>query len=153
MTAQLFDFPAIPAPAPKAKKLPQKKAYTGEFLAFWELYPARFNSSKFLAFKEWEKLDPEEQRQAMAAAPVYARRMRGKEQQFTKHAAHWLHGKYFETIAAPAAIHIMQSPVTPDWPAILRLYRMTSNWKADLYGPAPGYPGCRVPAELLGEML
>lgn len=148
MTAQLFDFPAV-QPMPTIKKAkPKPKAYTGEFLAFWDLYPPRFNSSKFLAFKAWEKLDPEEQIQAMIAAPVYARSVRGKNQEYTKHAASWINGKYFETIAAPATVPSPQQCTPVDWPAIMKLYRITSNWRQE-NGPPPRQLGCRIPQEFL----
>lgn len=149
MTATLFDFPEPTPPAPKAKKPRARPGYTGEFLAFWELYPPRYNSSKFLAFKEWAKLTPEEQTQAMIAVPVYARSRIGQGEEYTKHAAHWLHGKYFETIARPCQKASAQTDI--DWPTVLKLYRMTSNWRSDL-GPAPGMPNCRVPAKYLSEM-
>ena len=151
MTAMLFDFPAPQSTPsmvdPPKRAKPKKKTYTAEFTAFWNIYPPRFNSSKYLAFKEWEHLDPEEQAQAMIAAPIYANRMRGKDEQFTKHAAHWLHGKYFETIAVPRpAQSIQTAPI--DWASVVKLYRITSNWRQEL-GPAPGLPGCRVPAQFL----
>ncbi len=152
MTALLFDFPQS-APSmvdPPKRARPKKKSYTAEFIAFWNVYPPRFNSSKYLAFKEWEHLDPEEQAQAMAAAPIYANRMRGKEEQFVKHAAHWLHGKYFETICAQnIPKNIPKVPI--DWVSVMKLYRITSNWRQEL-GPAPGCSGCKVPKNLLGEM-
>lgn len=145
MTAMLFDFPE-PAPraAPKEKKKPVRQGYTGEFLAFWELYPPRFNSSKFLAFKEWQKMDPDEQRQAMIAVPVYARRQASKDEEFTKHASSWLHGKFFETIAAPRAA-VPAAPVAIDWPAALRIFKATGRWNVD-FGPEPGAIGFRGPA-------
>lgn len=143
MTAQLFDFPVLTPIAPKPKKKPVKQGYTGEFLAFWELYPPRFNSSKFLAFKAWQNLDENEQRQAMIAAPVYARSTIGHEERFTYHAASWLNGKYFETIAVPQARSAVPSaPV--NWTAAVQIFNATGRWSADL-GPEPGKPGCRVP--------
>lgn len=151
MTAQLFDFPSPQPAPPKPKKTSSRLAYTGEFLAFWALYPPRFNSSKFLALKAWNKLDTDEQCQAMAATPIYAKSVRGKDQEFTKHAASWLNGKYFETVVVPSAKPI-PSTDSPDWPAIMKLYRMTSNWRQE-HGPAPGLKNCRVPEELLGDMV
>lgn len=142
-SAQLFDL-QLPAP-PKEKKLPAKIAYTGTFLEFWKLYPPRFNSSKFLAFKAWRKLDEDEQRQAMVAAPIYAKSVRGQEERFTYHAASWLNGKYFETIAAPVA---PCQTINIDWPLVLRIYAKTNNWNL-AYGPSPSQPGCKVPTELL----
>ena len=154
MTAQLFDFPAQASmidPPRKIKAKSKAKSYTNEFLAFWELYPPRFNSSKLLAFKAWEKLEPEEQAQAMIAAPIYARSVRGKDQEYTKHAASWLNGKYFETITVPKPIQPQQT-INTDWPSVMKLYRMTSNWRQE-FGPAPGQRGCRVPSQYLEDMF
>lgn len=134
MTAMLFDFPSASPTAPPKKK-PIKQGYTGEFLAFWELYPSRFNSSKFLAFKAWSKLDDDEQRQAMIAAPIYANRQRGKDEQYTQHASTWINGKYFETMAAPMAIPA--APMQIDWPRVLQIYKATGRWNAAL-GGEPG---------------
>lgn len=151
MSAQLFEFPTEQSSPPKQKKAPQKLAYTGEFIAFWALYPPRFNSSKFLAFKAWNKLDTDEHRQAMIAVPIYARSRIGKDQEYTAHAATWLNGKYFETVAVPSIQSTISVRPAEDWPAIMRLYRMTSNWKQE-NGPPPNSPNCRVPPHLLSGM-
>lgn len=143
MTAQLFDFPPQAEVIPMPKKKPIKQGYTGEFLVFWQLYPPRFNSSKFLAFKAWQKLDVEEQRQAMIAAPVYANSTRGEPEKYTHHAASWLNGKYFETIAVPQARGaVLAAPV--NWAAAVQIFNATGRWNQDL-GPEPGKPGCKAP--------
>lgn len=143
MTAQLFDFPTPALLPPKQKPKPIRQGYTGEFLSFWALYPPRFNSSKFLAFKAWCKLDDEERRQAMIAAPIYARSMVGKDQQFTMHAATWLNGKYFETIAVPQTR--ADSPAAPvNWAAAVQIFEATGRWSEGL-GPEPGKLGYRGP--------
>lgn len=141
MTATLFDFPS-PA-AIKPKKKPAKQAYTEEFLAFWLVYPPRFNSSKFLAFKAWLRLDDDEQGQATRAAPVYARSRTGKDEEYTAHAASWLNGKYFETIGVPR-MAVPSAPVQIDWPSAVKIYRATGRWNHE-FGPEPGQPGCRAP--------
>lgn len=142
MTAQLFDFPSQDTIVPlKPKKKPVRQGYTGEFLAFWELYPPRFNSSKFLAFKAWCKLDDDECRQAMIAAPIYANSMRGEPEKYTQHAASWLNGKYFETIVVPQAKAAIV-PAQVNWAAAVQIFNATGRWNADL-GPAPDQPGYR----------
>lgn len=152
MTAMLFDFPAAPPAQPKARKPKAKpQGYTDEFLTFWNAYPPRFNSSKLLASRAWNKLTIAEREQAMIALPIYARHMIGRDQEYTKHAASWLNGKYFETIAAPRQTVPSPNTAGPDWPTIMKLYRMTGNWKQE-HGPAPGSPKCRAPANLLGDM-
>lgn len=145
MTAELFSFPTSAPLPPKQKRQPIRQGYTGEFLSFWALYPPRFNSSKFLAFKAWCKLDEEERRQAMIAAPIYARSMIGKDQQFTMHAATWLNGKYFETIAVPQAR--TESPAAPvNWAAAVQIFRATGRWNPDL-GGEPDSATYRGPAK------
>lgn len=148
MTAMLFDFPALPVQPKQRKPKAPPKGYTDAFLTFWNAYPPRFNSSKLLAFKAWAKLTPEEQSQAAIAVPIYARSRIGQEEQYTYHAATWLNGKFFETIAAPRQAVPSTKPAGPDWSTIMKLYRMTGNWKQE-YGPAPEMPGCKVPKELL----
>lgn len=50
---------------------------------------------------------------------------------------------------AASAIDI--SSFTPEtWRAVLRSWRRTDQWKPE-YGPAPGRPGCKVPADLLAS--
>lgn len=146
MTAELFAFPPQTPIVPLTpKKKPIRQGYTGEFLSFWALYPPRFNSSKFLAFKAWCKLDDEEGRQAMIAAPIYARSMVGKDQQFTMHAATWLNGKYFETMAVPQTR--VDSPAAPvNWAAAVRIFEATGRWNAEL-GGEPGSATYRGPAK------
>jgi len=92
----------------------------------------------------------DEQRQAMVAIPVYARSRIGKDQEYTKHAASWLNGKYFETIAVPRPIQ-PQTTINIHWPSVMKLYRITSNWRQE-HGPAPGMKNCRVPKEYLSDM-
>lgn len=148
MTAMLFEFPASAPITLVPKKKPLRQGYTGEYLAFWALYPPRFNSSKFLAFKAWNKLDEDEHRQAMIAAPVYAASRRGKDEEYTAHAATWLNGKYFETIAQPRVQP--QITINIDWPAVLKIYAKTNNWNT-AYGQPPGTADCRCPKEILAQ--
>lgn len=149
MTAQLFDFPTVnpPMPGPPKKKLPKKEKYTAEFEAFWLGYPRKLNCSKLMAFRAWNKLDDDEQAQAVAALPAFQRMMRGKDEQYIPHPATWLNQKRFETIQV-IAVPSPAANAQPDWAAIMRLYRITSDWKQD-NGPPPGSAGCKVPWEFL----
>lgn len=145
MTAQLFEFPA-----PQPKK-PAKKGYPADFEEFWLGFPRKLNCSKLMAAKAWEKLDLDERIHALSVLPVFIRFCRGKEEQFICHPTTWLNQKRFESMAPPST-PTRATPLTVDWTSVMRLYNMTSNWKADLYGPAPGHPACRVPQEYL-EMM
>lgn len=147
MTAQLFAFPDVNASMVDPPKKPKPKGYTLEFEAFWLAYPRKLNCSKLMAFKAWQKLDADEQLKASSALVIFARLMRGKEEQYICHAATWLNQRRYETIPVPiggqplAAINI-------DWASVMKLYRMTSNWRQE-YGHPPGHPQCRVPKEFL----
>lgn len=148
MTAQLFAFPDVNASMVDPPKKPKAKdKYTPEFEAFWTPYPRKLNCSKLMAFKAWQKLDADEQLQAAGALVVFVRMMRGKDEQFICHAATWLNQRRYETVQIPAAIQ-PQTTINTDWAAVMKLYRMTSNWRQE-YGPAPGSKNCRVPKEFL----
>lgn len=149
MTAQLFDFPAPPPKKPA--KTRKSFSYSALFEAqVWGPYPRKLNCSKFEAFKAWERLPPECQDYAIAALPIFARSCLGKDESYIPHCATWLNQRRFETVVL---VTVVKSTNALDWPAIMKLYAMTSNWKSDLYGPSPGSRGCRVPQKYLGEML
>ena len=143
MTAELFALTPFIFPdrvKPKAKP----KGYTPEFETFWLAYPRKMNCSKLMAFKAWNKLDPDEQLQAAQALTIFIRSCRGKEEQFIPHAATWLNQRRFETVQ----ISIQpQSTINIDWPTVLKIYSKTNNWNYS-YGPAPdqiGYQGPKYP--------
>jgi len=150
MTATLFVLPTpvhIPA-AKTVKSKPKPKGYTAEFEQLWGPYPRKLNCSKFDAFKAWQKLSDEEQQQAIAAVPVYALSMRGKDEQYLPHCATWLNGKRFETVAIAPRAAVPPVVVTGNWTEILKIYKATGRWNRDL-GPEPGCTGCTVPAGAL----
>lgn len=136
------------------KKKMKKGDYTPEFeVAVWKPYRHPANCSKLKAFRAWEGLTRSQQLHVIAVIPVAVHGFAGREDSKVPHLSSWLNGHYFETLQAPVTrpLEALQSAV--DWANVMRLYNMTSNWKADIYGPPPGRPGCRVPAELVGEMM
>lgn len=147
MTAQLFSFPDINPSMVDPPKKPKPKGYTPEFETFWLAYPRKLNCSKLMAFKAWQKLDADEKLHAAQALVVFSRMMRGKEEQYIPHAATWLNQRRYETIPIPTPMQ-PQTTINTDWDSVMKLYRMTSNWRQE-YGPAPGLKGCKVPKELL----
>lgn len=146
MTAQVLElFPSLSPsqvdPPPKPKKPAKKERYTPEFEAFWTAYPRKLNCSKLMAFRSWNRLDEDDQAQAMAALPTFCCMMRGKEEQFIPHATTWLNQKRFETIAIPASVPSAEPP-SVDWAKAKMIYDATGRWPAEL-GPEPGKPGYR----------
>ncbi len=134
------------------KKKMKKGDYTPEFeLKVWKPYRHPPNCSKLKAFRAWEALTSPQKVQAIAAIPYAVRGFAGREDSKIPHLSTWLNGRYFETIQIPASTPQQAPTFAVDWPRVMKLYEMTSNWKQE-YGPPPGSPNCRVPSELLGEM-
>jgi hypothetical protein len=82
----------------KAKK--NKTAYSDEFEAWWKLYPTDSGMSKLDAFKQWQRLTPEEQQAASLAMPAFKLWIakQGKDYR-TVHAMRFLSQKRFEGFA------------------------------------------------------
>jgi hypothetical protein len=131
MTAELFAFPAL-----QPRTIKKANGYSSEFETFWLAYPRKMNCSKLMAFKAWNKLDPDEQLQAARALSVFVRSCLGKEEQYIPHAATWLNQRRFETVQ----IVQPQTTINIDWPTVLKIYDKTNNWNP-VYGPAPDQPG------------
>lgn len=89
--------PTRPDPNPKNPSSPDG-SWEG-FADFWTAYPPRRNSSKADALKAYTKAIKEGADPAaiQTAAEAYASERRGKDQQYTAHAATWLNGKRWET--------------------------------------------------------
>lgn len=120
-------------------------ASAGVFEGFWRGYPRKQGTSKANAHKVFERLKPEEQKQAVAALAEFSRSVAQTEERYIPHAATWLNQRRFETLDE-------QKP-TAD-PALwrLRLERLRDSgfWDAWL-GPRPGTLGCDCPDDLQRE--
>lgn len=139
-----------PFKAPRGKVNPDK--YTPEFEVIWSQYPPRGNSSKWKAFLAWRNLSPAQQQQVRDAARIAFPRIAESEERYRPHLSTWLNERRFETALAQRPTASAQRPdeVTRDqWIGIMRNYHRTQNWNVMAYGPAPGQPGCKVPANLL----
>lgn len=115
------------------------------FEGFWQGYPRKQGTSKANARKGFERLEPDEQKQAVAAVAEFSRSVAQTEERYIPHAATWLNQRRFETLDE-------QKP-TAD-PALwrLRLERLRDSgfWDAWL-GPRPGTLGCDCPDDLQRE--
>jgi hypothetical protein len=101
--------------------------------------------SKLDGFKAWQKLTPEQQAQALASLPAYKAHLQSESWQKVKHVQGYLNGRRFETLGTDVAE--LETPT--QWQKRLGHARARHEWFPAKWGPAPGVPGCRVPADLL----
>ena len=138
--------------APRTKRA--SNDYTPEFLAFYAGFPGRKGESKFDAFKAWRSLGPALQQKAVEAKPIYVQICRTKDPDFFPACAVWLRQRRFETLLDQQQIGFgenAQRQAGPDWARAVGLYKKTHNWNP-AFGPAPGSPGCKVPADILRQV-
>jgi len=118
-----------------------------EFLeTFWPIYPRKEDKKDALqAFrKARKKVDLET---IMESLNRYSRKIEGKDRQYIRTPARFLNAEAWldGSDEIPASM-----PVDVDrWRKRLQSGRRLHQWSAKEWGPAPGAPGCRVPAELL----
>lgn len=119
-------------------------SYTPEYETFWKAYPSTIGQTKMDGFRAWQKLTSDQQAQAMASLPSYAKLLRDNPTRAVKHVQGYLNGRMFESFAA-------SDPQQADWPKRLTYGRQWKQWPAHQWGPMPGQPGCSVPPALLIE--
>lgn len=124
-----------------------RNAYTPEYEAFWKAYPSTVGQSKPNGFKEWQKLTPDEQAQAVASLPAYTALLKKSPDRIVKHVQGFLSGRMFESFGA--TISQLETPAV--WEARLAHARKGGEWAGYKWGPMPGQPGCRAPSALLIE--
>lgn len=142
----------------------QDTPYSEEFENdVWKPYPRKAGTSKKKAWDMFRMLTEEKQQAVKTAIPVYAEMMRreGRPEDKIKHLQFWISERIYETISAatlsttgsgggpninPANWH--KTATREQWTKVLQIWRMDNNWRL-AWGPAPGRPGCGVPADLL----
>lgn len=129
---------------PEGKGRRKANAYTPEYEAFWKAYPSTIGQTKMDGFKAWQNLTSDQQAQAMASLPSYAKLLRDNPTRSVKHVQGYLNGRMFESFAA-------SDPQQTDWPKRLTYGRQWKQWPVHQWGPMPGQPGCKVPSALLIE--
>lgn len=82
-----------PAPPPSARKA---QVYDLAFESFWKNYPDRRNNSKPTAFKEWRKLDEEDQRLATESLAAFSAYCRSTPDYRVVHCERYLRDRRFE---------------------------------------------------------
>jgi uncharacterized protein YdaU (DUF1376 family) len=146
------DKSSSPSSRPKAAKeneaLSKRKAIEGEFNeTFWPAYPRKVEKKDalkaFLKARGVTSLDT-----IMAGLRTFAAEVAGKEPQFIRHASKFLNGESWnnalETASRPEAVVDREQ-----WAKRLKHARSHQVWATKGWGPAPGKPGCKAPADLL----
>lgn len=125
------------------------KAYPDEFEAAWKAYPhVKGRSSKVKAHDFWRKLGASRRAGFAAAAERYAKE--GREPRMDCGAPameRWIRDeKFADWLDAPKPATVTE---LDPWPHRLRELHRNAYWNTTDWGPKPGKPGCRVPAEYL----
>ncbi len=140
---------------PKKRKAEE---YTSEFeTSVWMPYPRRTNTSKLNAFKKWLALTPEQQALVISTIPHFAaaKRASGTEEKFIPHLEFYISRRIFETVGIgsnmgdPSAVPQLDRQT---WENLAKIYDAQNNWRRD-WGPEPGSPGCRMPADLQAKFV
>ncbi|AYD02218.1 hypothetical protein [Neorhizobium sp. NCHU2750] len=136
-------------PAAKVNEaLSKKKALEAEFNeTFWPAYPRKVEKKDalkaFLKARGVASLDT-----IMAGLRAFAAEVAGSEPRFIRHASKFLNGESWNNAAETASV----SPAVVDeatWTKRLTYGRREGKWASTKWGPAPGKPGCIVPANLI----
>ncbi len=146
----------------KPVKVKKDAPYDDEFEALWQLYPRTRNTPKKKAWDLFRMLNTERRELVRRAVPIFAAAMRSENRPEDKiaHMTTWLNGRMYETVGAPpsapkaggqAADPNWYKTATRDqWARLLGIWRGDMNWR-QVWGPAPGKPGCMVPDDLFTE--
>lgn len=144
----------------RAKPKKGEVPYSDEFeTEVWKPYPRKAGTSKKKAWDMFRMLTEEKQQAVKTAIPVYAEMMRreGRPEDKIKHLQFWISERIYETVGAASAPGASAAAPAADWhktatreqwTKVLQIWRMDNNWRL-AWGPAPGRPGCGVPADLL----
>ena len=163
------DAPKLPLAEPTKRAPAKPKATEVQFERFWATYPKR--EGKAEARKNLLALTRDDAELAIAGAEAYARKCRGegKDPKYIKWPQGWLSERRFEDYTAPSAS--AATPTLPAFwwgnPAALRAmdkpgwftligahgaHGANGTWSVEMLGPAPGSPGCVVPADVIREL-
>ncbi|KQQ70902.1 hypothetical protein ASF70_18820 [Rhizobium sp. Leaf321] len=135
-------------PAAKGNEaVSRRKALEAEFNdTFWPAYPRKVEKKD--ALKAFQKARTAASLETiMDGLRAFAAEVAGKEPQFIRHAAKFLNGESWNN-----ATEATTSSVVVDreqWAKRLRHARAQQLWATKDWGPAPGLPGCKAPADLL----
>lgn len=122
------------------------------FLMFWSNYPRQTGRRAAQMAYEYALLTGAVHEEIMAGLTKYLAhiRMEAIEFRYVKQPAAWLRDGNWEDeyeLNVPRGATV--SPVLAQWKGRLDGYRRNGFWQRDLWGPKPGEPECKCPAELM----
>jgi hypothetical protein len=137
---------------------PKKGVYTEQFEELWKLYPREKGSDKMKAFERFDKLTPEEQAAMKGAVISFAGQMKKekRENRYIKQFCNFISEEVYKEHAGAIPSGSNGAPPDPEafdakaWGNVLQTWRGGSPWEP-AWGPEPGQPGSKVPAELLTQ--
>jgi hypothetical protein len=140
-------FPETGVSGLKQKSLPKKRqSYPEAFEATWKAYPTTVNMSKAEGFKEWAKLDPEDQQNVAKAIPGFIAYCKATPDYRPVYFDRFVRQRRFDGYVTAAT---SSAPSEADWRRRLIYARDRRTWSVDDWGPMPGHDGCEVPPALL----
>lgn len=141
--------------APQQGSSAEQQKNDEQFEAFWRAYPKRDgdNPKKPARLKFDAAIRRGEDPAAIVAgAEALARARAGQDPKFTPQAVTWLNQERWKDAALPlngTASHPTPPKDDRDAESRLRVGRDRQMWPSPRWGPAPGKPGCTIPAHLL----
>jgi uncharacterized protein YdaU (DUF1376 family) len=119
--------------------------YPADFEAAWRAFPTDRNMSKAEAFPEWKKLSASDKSLVLPSIPSFIAYCKSNPDYRPIHFVRYLKFRRFE--AGSLETHPSADDAT--WAKRLTFGRVKRSWSTGEWGPAPGLPGCLVPAALL----
>ncbi len=143
----------VSSPEPKrsgraSKASPGKRnSYPEQFELAWKAYPTTPNMSKAEGHKAWARLDAEDRAAVAAAIPGFVAYCKAHPDYQPIYFEGFISKRRFDGFAASARPE--KEATAADWNKRLNYARDTRRWDEANWGPAPGRPLCRVPADML----
>jgi uncharacterized protein YdaU (DUF1376 family) len=135
---------SVPRGSDAVKQGRKRNSYPGDFEAAWHAFPTTPNMSKAEALPEWKKLTVYERAMVLPSVAGYRAFLKANPSHPPIHFCRYLSKRRFEGFAEAAPVETEKT-----WETRLGWARGKRQWPAHQWGPSPGDPGCRVPADLL----
>lgn len=136
---------SVPKGSETEKPAQKRIVYPDDFESAWQAFPTTPNMSKAEALPEWKKLAPEDRAMALPSIAGYLAFLKANPTHPAIHFCRYLSKRRFEGFAEATA----PAETEKTWLTRLGWARGKRQWPVHQWGPIPGQPGYRAPAELL----